>query len=180
MVMMTQKIQGVRLALGLCTVEPQFHRTANNRYSLNQAVADCKEVAPTPTRRSSHSVTSQQKKHDLRKYVTKHHMSFPRATPTHDTKSMHHNQICCKTQVCRSILTKTMVRSAEDFFTIEKMAAQSMGNQKIERQKSLRCRIKCPSGTNTANRNIPLKDTTPQTQTTHFLAQNGPTDPGTG
>ena len=44
---------------------------------------------------------------------------------------MNHRHICLKSQVLTSTFTTTKVRSAEELFSIEKMAAKGLGSKKM-------------------------------------------------
>ena len=46
---------------------------------------------------------------------------------------MQHSQVCFKTLVFASVPTTRNVRSAEELFAIEKIAAQGMGSRRIDR-----------------------------------------------
>ena len=89
------------------------------------------------------------------------HISHRRTTPTREARSMYHRQICLKTQLLTSILTKRKLRSAEELLAIQKNGCQRLGQQEDREAEGVRCcrRRFLSSVTNRADRTVLLKDT---------------------
>ena len=125
----------------------------NHRQHLQLAVLVMKNA------RTINNMTNQQTFH-----IAHRHTSL-----THDNKSMHHNFICLESRVFTSVLRALWCAPQMN----EKMAAQGMGNKKINemvfsrhRHRRLRHAAQRHSAKHVTNPHSTLHDTAPQTRTT--------------